>query len=95
LAGHDAASTVTAEVADNLVLMIDKFKEATNEYPILMLDDMKIQANIPDRRIESRYGTRVLPEGCRLRFPAYSPDINQCVEHSIGVVKGGRRGCCV
>lgn len=87
LAGHNAASTVTVEVADNLWKMCHWFYQHTGEWPIVMMDNIKIQANIPDRVIESRYGTLTLPEGCRLRFPAHSPDINQCVEHAVGVVK--------
>lgn len=87
--GADASSTVTLEVADNLYLMVKHFQEITGEDPIIMMDNVKIQANIPNTTIESRYGTLNLPEGCRLRFPPHSSDINQVVEHSIGALKGG------
>ncbi len=53
-----------------------------------MMDNVKIQANIDDREFESRYGTTTLPEGCRIRFPPHSSDIDQVVEHSVGAVKG-------
>lgn len=59
------------------------------EDPIIMMDNIRIQANVDDRVIRSRYGTVTLPEGCRIRFPPHSPDINQVVEHSISAVKGG------
>jgi hypothetical protein len=68
--------------------MVEKFRNVTGEDPIIMMDNVRIQANIPDKIIESRYGTITLPEGCRLRFPPHSSDIDQLVEHSIGAVKG-------
>lgn len=86
--GADAQSTVTLEVADNLHLMVDRFRQITGENPIIMMDNVKIQAKIPDERIESRYGTITLPPGCRLRFPPYSSDIDQVAEHTIAAVKG-------
>lgn len=82
------------EVEDNLYLMVERFREVTaasglQEDPIIMMDNIRIQANVNDRVIKSRYGTVTLPEGSRIRFPPHSPDINQVVEHSISAVKGG------
>lgn len=87
--GADASSTVTLEIADNLYKMVEHFRAKTGEDPIIMMDNVKIQAGIPDNKIESRYGTITLPDGCRIRFPPYSSDINQVAEHSIAAVKGG------
>jgi hypothetical protein len=86
-AGDDAQSTVQEEIADNLYLIIQAFREATGEDPILVMDNIRIQAQIPDDLIESRYGDVVLPAGCRLRIPAHSPDLNQVAEHSVAAVK--------
>lgn len=80
---------MTLEIADNLYKMVKRFRKLTGEDPIIMMDNVKIQANIPDTTIESRYGTIQLPEGCRIRFPPHSSDINQVAEHSIAAVKGG------
>lgn len=77
------------EVADNLYLMVKKFREKTGTTPKIMMDNIAIQANIPDDRIDSRYGTIELPPEDRIRFPEYSPNINQVVEHSVGAIKGG------
>jgi hypothetical protein len=68
--------------------MVKRFREVAGEHPIIMMDNVRIQANIPDRTIKSRYGTTTLPRGCRLRFPPHSSDIDQVVEHTVGAVKG-------
>lgn len=86
-AGDDAQSTVQEEIADNLYLIIQAFREATGEDPILVMDNIRIQAQIPDDWIECRYGNALLPAGCRLRIPAHSPDLNQVAEHSVATVK--------
>lgn len=75
-------------------MMVQHFREQTAvsgppEDPIIMMDNIRIQANVNDKVIKSRYGTVTLPGGCRIRFPAHSPDINQVVEHTIGAIKGG------
>lgn len=77
------------EVADNLYLMVQKFMEVTGETPKIMMDNIGIQANIPDDYIDSRYGRIDLPPADRIRFPKYSPDINQVAEHSVGAIKAG------
>lgn len=69
------------------MLAIRHFKAQTGVSPILVLDNIKIQANIPDREIGSRYGIETLDEGCRIRIPTYSPDFNQVAEHTVGSVK--------
>lgn len=79
---------MTLEVADNLYLMVERFRQIAGEDPIIMMDNVRIQANIPDDCIESRYGTALLPAGCRQRFPAHSSDIDQVAEHTIAAVKG-------
>lgn len=83
----DAQSTVELETADNLYLIVKAFRHATGEDPILVMDNIKIQANIPDDWIESRYDNTWLPPGCRLRIPKYSPDFNQVAEHTVACVK--------
>ena len=85
--GKDAKSTVELETADNLALIVEAFRDAAGEDPILVMDNIKIQANIPDDWIESRYGNTVLPSGCRLRIPKFSPDFNQAAEHTVACVK--------
>lgn len=85
--GKDAQSTVEAETADNLYLIYQAFKARTDDEPIFQMDNIRIQANIPDDRIDSRYGTARLEKGQRIRIPPYSPDINQVVEHAVGAIK--------
>lgn len=81
-------STVEQEVHDNLYLLLKKFEEKTGgQQPRLVLDNIRIQANVPDEQIDSRYGVLDLPEGTRVRIPPHSPDCNQVVEHAIGTVK--------
>lgn len=75
------------EIADNLYLIVKEFREVTGEDPILIMDNIKIQAQIPDDFIESRYGDIYLPAACRIRIPAHSPDLNQVAEHSVAAVK--------
>lgn len=86
--GKDAQSTVEAETADNLYLIHQAFKAKTDDEPVFQMDNIRIQANIPDDRIDSRYGTAALEQGQRIRIPPYSPDINQVVEHAVGAIKG-------
>ena len=86
-AGREAAATVTEEACDNVVLAIRAFREKTGVDPILVLDNVKIQAKIPDEWIPSRYGWECLPAGCRVRIPTYSPDFNQVAEHTIAFIK--------
>ncbi len=86
-AGRDAAATVHEETCDNVVLAIKQFKQSTGQMPILVLDNIKIQAMVPDRIIESRYGPEYLDDGCRLRIPTYSPDFNQVAEHVMAFIK--------
>ena len=88
--GTDAKSTVEMEVQDNLYLMVQHFmKETGGQTPKIMMDNIAIQSGIEDGKIDSRYGTIVLPRADRIRFPPYSPDINQVVEHSVGAIKTG------
>lgn len=77
------------EVQDNLFKMVQVFKKKAGCMPKIMMDNIAIQANIPDDRIDSRYGTIELATEDRIRFPQYSPDINQVVEHSVGAIKTG------
>lgn len=86
-AGREAAATVHEESCDNVVLAIRQFKQLTRQMPILVLDNIKIQAQVPDRIIDSRYGQEYLDEGCRVRIPTYSPDFNQVAEHVIAFIK--------
>lgn len=86
-AGGDADSTVEEEIADNLYLLVKRFINIAEEYPILVMDNIKIQANIEDDYVMSRYGDLYLPAGCRLRIPTYSPDFNQVAEHTVACVK--------
>lgn len=79
--------------------MVKKFREVTEEDPIIMMDNVRIQANIPDEEFDSRYGMTTLPPGCRKRFPPHSSDIDQVVEHTVGAVKGAAteqvfKECC-
>lgn len=83
----EAQSTVQDETADNVVLAVRHFKLMTGVSPILVLDNIKIQANIPDLVVASRYGFEALDPGCRIRIPTYSPDFNQVAEHTVGGVK--------
>lgn len=89
--GKDAESTVEEEVKDNLFLMVKHFKEVTGEEPIIMMDNIRIQANVPDKEWSCRYGDMQRPMGqlTRITIPVHSPDINQVVEHSVGAVKHG------
>lgn len=80
-----------AETEDNVVLALRHFKRVTGASPILVLDNIKIQANIPDLLVRSRYGFEALLPGCRIRIPTYSPDFNQVAEHTVGNVKGHTR----
>lgn len=76
-----------AETEDNVVLALRHVKRVTGVSPILVLDNIKIQANIPDLVVRSRYGFETLDPGCRIRIPTYSPDFNQVAEHTVGNVK--------
>lgn len=76
-----------AETCDNLVLAINRFRHVTHEMPYLVMDNIKIQAKVPDQEIESRYGRAHLDAGCRIRIPTYSPDFNQVAEHAIAFIK--------
>lgn len=89
--GKDAESTVEEEVRDNLYLMVEHFREVTNEEPIIMMDNIRIQANVPDKEWSCRYGDMQMDKQLmtRITIPKHSPDINQVVEHSIGAVKAG------
>ena len=75
------------ESTDNLYLICDEFMKTTGECPMIQMDNIRIQANIPDEWFVSRYGTWYLPEGCRVRIPPNSPDLNQVIEHCVGVIK--------
>lgn len=87
-AGDDAQSSVQEEITDNFYVIIQAVREATGEDPILVMDNIRIQAQIPDDWIEFRYGNVLLPAGCRLRIPAHSPDLNlKVAEHSVATVK--------
>lgn len=70
-----------------MVLTLRHFKQVTGVSPILVLDNIKIQANIPYLVVHSRYGYETLDPGCRIRIPTYSPDFNQVAEHTVGNVK--------
>jgi hypothetical protein len=83
----DALSTVEAEIADNLHFVVEGFRQKTGCDPIIVMDNIKIQANIPDDWIDSRYDSENLPPGCRIRIPTYSPDFNQVAEHFVACVK--------
>jgi hypothetical protein len=84
----DADSTVEEEIRDNLYFVIKNFRfETDGEDPILVMDNVNIQAGVPDDWVESRYGDFLLPAGCRLRIPTHSPDFNQVAEHFIALVK--------
>lgn len=74
-------------MADNLYKMVEVFQKKTGVQPHIMMDNIRIQKNIPDDIIVSRYGNINMKPGTRIRFPERSPDINQVVEHSIGAVK--------
>lgn len=87
LEGTLAQSTVSAEIADLLYLIVRKFIRYTGEQPILVMDNVRIQARIPDDKIVSRYGTIDLPADCRIRIPPHSPDFNQPAEHMIAEIK--------
>jgi hypothetical protein len=89
--GRDAESTVEEEVRDNLYLMVKHFREVTGEEPIIMMDNIRIQANVPDKKWECRYGWMEMDDDLttRIEIPTHSPDINQVVEHSIGAIKSG------
>lgn len=89
--GREAQSTVQQEIEDNLYLIVEKFRQATGEDPILIMDNIRIQAQVPDDMIDSRYGILQLPAGSRIRIPAHSPDLNQVAEHSIAAVKMATR----
>lgn len=81
-------STVELEVQDNLYLVLQQFQlKAAGQQPRLVLDNIRIQANVSDEQINSRYGVLDLPPGTRIRIPAHSPDCNQVVEHAISAVK--------
>lgn len=86
-----AESTVQEETCDNLYLIVKAFREATGEEPILVMDNIRIQANIPDDGFDSRYGRCDLPGGCRFRIPTHSPDFNQVAEITVGAIKSGAR----
>lgn len=86
-----AESTVQEETCDNLFLIVEAFREATGEEPILIMDNIRIQANIPDDGFDSRYGRCDLPAGSRFRIPTHSPDFNQVAELSVGSIKNGAR----
>lgn len=86
-AGREAAATTYQEACDNVVLAIRRFKQHARQMPFLVMDNIKIQAKVPDVYILSRYGLEVLDPGCRIRIPTYSPDFNQVVEHTIGFIK--------
>ena len=75
------------ETCDNVVLAIRAYKLAAGEMPILVMDNIKIQAMVPDECITSRYGTEWLDPGCRVRIPTYSPDFNQVAEHTMAFIK--------
>lgn len=83
-----AQSTVALEIADNLHIMLEDFKARTGELPMLVMDNIRIQSCIPKDVIESRYGDTMLAKDNRLEIPAHSPDLNQTIEQSVGVVKG-------
>ena len=86
--GHQAAmSTVAEEIADNLSLMLDHYKKATGEYPVLVMDNARIQSCIPADFIESRHGDIMLQPQQRVKLPAHSPDLNQVAEQSVAAVK--------
>jgi hypothetical protein len=87
-AGNDAAATVFEETCDNVVLAIRAYERATGDMPVLVMDNIKIQAMVPDDYITSRYGTEWLAPGHRVRIPTYSPDFNQVAEHTIAFIKG-------
>lgn len=74
-------------MADNLYKMVEVFQKQTGVQPHIMMDNIRIQKNIRDDLIVSRYGNMHMGQGTRIRFPERSPDINQVVEHSIGAVK--------
>lgn len=75
------------EIEDNLCKIVEEFRAKTGEDPILIMDNIRIQAQVPDDLIDSRYGLMPLPAGSRIRIPAHSPELNQVAEHSIAVVK--------
>lgn len=85
--GKEAQSTVAEEIADNLYLMMDRFKKKTGSYPILVMDNIWIQSCIPCDEIDSSYGRIEVPEDNRLKIPAHSPDFNQTAEQSVCAVK--------
>ena len=80
-------STVAEEIADNLSLMLDHYKKATGEYPVLVMDNARIQSCIPADFIESRHGDIMLQPQQRVKLPAHSPDLNQVAEQSVAAVK--------
>jgi hypothetical protein len=94
-AGTLAQSTVSQEIADLLYSIVKRFRRHTNEVPILVMDNNRIQECIPDETISSRYGTISLPEHCRIRIPPHSPDFNQPAEHVIAEIKKQMRGLIV
>lgn len=88
--GHVAEGTMEAEIADLLYLTIERWRKLVpEEEPCLILDNVNIQAGIPDRHIHSRYGSIDLPAGNRIRIPPHSPDCNQVAEHAVGACKNG------
>lgn len=46
---------IELEVADNIYLMVQEFERRAGVQPITMRNNIRIQANIPDDKIESRY----------------------------------------
>ena len=93
--GTQALSTVSQEISDLLYLIVQRFRRYTNEDPILVMDNNRIQSCIPDDKISSRYGTIDLPPSCRLRIPPHSPDFNQPAEHVIAEIKKQMRSLVV
>lgn len=76
------------EVEDNLFKVLQKYQaRAPGQQPRLVLDNIRVQANVADDQISSRYGVLDLPPDTRIRIPAHSPDCNQVVEHAICAVK--------
>lgn len=91
--GKPAQSTVQLEVEDNLFLLVTHFHRKTGGlYPVLVLDNIRIQDNVADDVLDSRYGWLSLPTGSRIRIPTHSPDCNQVVEHVVAAVKDGVAG---
>ena len=85
--GTEAVSTVAEEIADNLSLMLDHYKKATGEYPVLVMDNARIQSCIPADFIKSRHGNIRLQPHQRVKLPPHSPDLNQVAEQSVAAVK--------